>query len=189
MKKIEVVPYNPQWKTIYNQLKLVIENHLEEFHVIIEHVGSTSVVGLWAKPILDIDLIYENVDEKDAIIQCLGELGYVHQGNLGIEGREAFRRESVQVPYDNHRNWIEHHLYLVGADCDALDNHFRLRDYLRSQPEAVKAYSKLKRELAKRFPNDIDSYIDGKTELIAGFLHASGMESQSIEKIVIANKK
>ncbi len=189
MNKIEVVPYDPQWKKYYLRLEKVYKNHLLDYHVIIEHVGSTSVEGLWAKPIIDIDLIYENAEEKEAIIQSLGTLGYVHQGDLGIEGRESFKRLSEQVPYNDQHTWIEHHLYLVEVGCDALKNHLKLRDYLKSHPEGLKAYCKLKKELAEKFPFDIDSYIDGKTDLIASFLRESGMESLSIEKIVIANKK
>ena len=189
MKRIEVKPYDPKWRTSYLELESVLRQALKDFDVAFEHVGSTSVVGLWAKPILDIDIIYRRSDEKDEILSALSRLGYIHQGNKGIEARESFDRLSDQVPFHESRIWMAHHLYLIDPNCIALSNHLLLRDYLRSHPEAAIAYSRLKREIAERHPHDIESYIDGKTEMITGFLKNCGMDEKAIEKIESANKK
>lgn len=127
----------------------------------IQHVGSTSVPGLCAKPIIDIDIIVADRAKLASVATALQDISYRHLGDLGIPGREAFKA-------DDHA--ITHHLYACLADSPALKNHLTLRDHLRSHPTDREAYGALKRELARKFPHDIDSYIAGKTAFIEGIL-------------------
>ena len=185
MRKIIVEPYNPVWKTEFTKAQLFYGELLSDIDVEIEHVGSTSVEGLWAKPILDIDIVVKNTKDRDIVIARLLEVGYTHQGNLGVEGREALSYEE-----DNrHITWMKHHLYVCMADCENLWNHLLLRKHLRANPSAVKAYSVLKSELAKKYRYDIDAYVEGKTALITQFLKAEGMDSEKLVRITEINKK
>lgn len=133
----------------------------------IEHVGSTSVPGLAAKPIIDLDVVIESNAQLPEAIESLAQLGYVHEGDLGIAGREAFARQGQDVPRDGTgRMWPNHHLYVCAQDSEELTRHLTFRDYLWKNPNAVLAYTKLKRQLAQQFPHDIESYIQGKRTFI-----------------------
>src|SRR6185436_17206244 len=116
---------------------------VQDLALAIEHVGSTSVPGLAAKPIIDMTVIVRSADITRTI-ERLATIGYVHRGNLGIEDREAFHNPP-QSP--------AHHLYLCAAGSLGLLNPLALRDYLRIHPDAVRAYGELKKTLAQRFPN------------------------------------
>jgi len=185
VRKIEVVAYDPKWKDEFKKAKVFYEKLLESLDIHVEHVGSTSIVGLYAKPILDIDIIVKDKKTKVTVIKKLESVGYNHLGTLGIEGRDAFS-------YNNdHPNitWMAHHLYVCMAGSINLRNHFLLKKHLNNNTEAVQKYSQLKLELAKKFPNDIDRYIDGKTDLINSFLKKEGMSLEGLEAIEKINKK
>ncbi len=182
--KIILEAYNPSWNSTFEQLKLVYQACLQDLVLAIEHVGSTSVTGLIAKPILDIDLVVEDESTMKKVIQKLGSLGYEHQGDLGIVGREAFKRTSDTTPrVASNREWPAHHLYACLSGCTSLRNHLLFRDYLRVHPAAVKAYAQLKQHLAALYPTEIDQYVAGKTTFIATVLKQAGMDQAEIDRI------
>ncbi|MBS4538861.1 GrpB family protein [Clostridium sp. D2Q-11] len=185
MRKIVVEPYNPKWKEEFDKAKSFYEKLLKDINVEIEHVGSTSVEGLWAKPILDIDIIVRDEEDSKETIKLLESIGYNHIGNLGVEGREALRYN----PDNPNINWMEHHLYVCMNGSENLINHLLLREHLRKNKESVKLYGELKQELADKYPNDIDSYIDGKTKLITTILESEGMKLEELERIEKINSK
>ncbi len=125
----------------------------------IEHVGSTSVEGLSAKPIIDIDVVIKDYTVLEEVVSALGVIGYQHEGNLGITGREAFR-------YDGKEHLRKHHLYVCPEDSPELKRHIAFRDYLRSHSDAVREYSRIKEEGARLYPYDIDRYIEHKAPFI-----------------------
>lgn len=178
MSIIEVVDYSSEWASTFEKLQLRILHSLQDIETTIEHVGSTSVPGLAAKPIIDMDIV---ADEGlvTTIIQRLARIGYRHRGNLGIEGREAFYAPA-ELP--------AHHLYVCEQGGLALANHLALRDYLRTHPYAVQEYGDLKKALAQQFPRDIDAYIEGKTDFILNVLEQSNFSSQSLGKIQTINQ-
>ena len=182
---IEVVAYNPEWKIQFDQLRQVYHNLLEAYVVAIEHVGSTSVPGLKAKPILDIDIIIPNhLLTWPKVKERLEQIGYHHVGDYGIKGREVFKRSSDKVPnYGAERIWPRHHLYVCVEHGDAVKNHLLLRDHLRKHPKSLEAYGQLKAGLAKRFPNDIDAYMDGKTNFIIQILQREGLSDEVVQII------
>ena len=148
-RPVQIVEYDPQWPIVYDQLKQVISTKLGDLACGIEHVGSTAVPGLAAKPILDIDVIVRSSDQLPAVIDKLAELGYVHEGDLRVAGREAFDRPEQDVPRDGTgRTWPTQHLYVCPADSRELDRHLRFRDCLRGDPKLVSEYAALKRGLA-----------------------------------------
>jgi GrpB-like predicted nucleotidyltransferase (UPF0157 family) len=178
---IEVVDYDPEWKRAFEELRARIWPRVEGFAVAIEHVGSTSVPGLAAKPVIDLDIVVAHDGDVQKTIDALAELGYKHRGNLGIEGREAFARPADAA--------IPHNLYVCVEGAVAFRNHIAIRDYLRQNPEVAKEYGALKKELAEKFPDDIDSYIDGKTDFLVGILRTQGFEREHVEEIDRANRK
>ena len=169
---ILVVNYDPQWPAVFADLSRVIFGCLGELALAIEHIGSTSVPGLAAKPIIDFDVVVESRQAVSVSIERLARLGYVHQGDLDVPGREAFRRDGdEEVPRDGSgRKWPTHNLYVCARDNEALGLHLAFRDYLRQNPREVAVYAELKRALALQFPHDIDAYVEGKTEFVEGVL-------------------
>ena len=158
-KKVIVVPYNKQWRNDFEIIKQYLLTAVETQVIGIEHVGSTSVEGLSAKPIIDIDIVIKDYSVFDKIIESLSTLGYIHEGNLGIEDREAFDyRGNADLPI--------HHLYVCPEFSLEIHRHISFRDYLRNNPEAVLKYSKVKEEGARLFPNSIDDYIAYKSPFI-----------------------
>ena len=156
---VTVIPYSDQWERDFLKIKDEIKSALGELAESIEHVGSTSVRGLSAKPVIDIDVVISDSSVLSDVIAALGRIGYQHEGDLGITGREAFR-------YDGKDHLQKHHLYVCPEDSPELRRHIAFRDYLRSHPEAAAEYSRIKEEGAALYPEDIDRYIEYKTPFI-----------------------
>lgn len=168
---IEIVDYDPRWPAVFAELRGVIGGALGELALGIEHVGSTSVPGLCAKPIIDMDVVIPSRERLPQVIDAVGRLGYVHQGDIGIAGREAFGRLGGDVPRDGSgRAWPEHYLYVCAADNAELGRHLVFRDALRASPELVAGYGELKRRLAREFRYDRDAYCQAKTQFIVAVL-------------------
>jgi len=174
---IEVHPYNTHWPEHFIEIEYWLSLHISSPYKSIEHVGSTSVPGLSAKPIIDIDIIIDEEKDKQAIIDELTALGYIHLGDLGIIGREAFRKSGRALEFPNHN------LYIIPEANVAWHNHKFLRDYLRSNKDSVKTYSELKIALAQEFSEDIDAYLDGKTKFILEILKLSDIPKSSLKEI------
>ncbi len=158
-KHVVVLPYDERWKQDFQAIKNEIQDALGQLALAIEHVGSTSVKGLSAKPIIDIDVIIEDSSLLGSVISSLAAIGYHHEGDLGIAGREAFK-------YEGKDHLQKHHLYVCPKDSVELKRHIAFRNYLRSHPEAVREYSQIKEEGARIYPNDIEKYIEHKTSFI-----------------------
>ena len=176
---ITVEPYNPKWPERFNRLKELLAPVLNDFDCRLEHVGSTSVPGLAAKPVIDADLILNAPERLGELKARLEPLGFGSRGDLGLPGREMFT-ESLRLDFP-------HNFYVCLPGAAPLRNHLELRDYLRSHPEAARRYGELKRELAARFPDDVDAYCASKSDLIAGFLGDIGFDRAEVEQIRAAN--
>jgi GrpB-like predicted nucleotidyltransferase (UPF0157 family) len=161
--KVVVVAYDDRWPQWFEAIRARIAPVLDGVAISIEHVGSTSVAGLAAKPIVDIDVVAERRQVSKAI-ERLGSIGYRHQGDLGVPDREAFRHDCE----------IAHNLYVCAAESTGLRNHLVLRGALRADSALAQEYGKLKRHLAAQYPDDIDAYVRGKTAFIVRVLAASG---------------
>lgn len=171
MRTIVVADYDPDWPIFFDQISATLWPAVHDVALAIEHVGSTAVPGLAAKPIIDIDIVIAPERNVQDLVTRLAGLGYMHLGTMGIAGRDAFRQENT-LP--------THNLYVCPSDSVGLHNHLALRTYLRAYPEAVRAYSDLKRRLAAAFPHDITRYVDGKTDLISAFLREAGLSQEAI---------
>ncbi len=158
-KHVIVEPYNEIWKADFAAIRDELESVLKDLVLRIEHVGSTSVEGLSAKPVIDIDVVIQDRSVLPDVISALQMIGYSHEGDLGIPGREAFK-------YEGKEHLRKHHLYVCSQDSEELRRHIAFRDYLRSNPDAVKEYSRIKEEGALLYPWDIDKYIEHKSPFI-----------------------
>ena len=167
-KRVIVTPYDKAWKTAFEEIKAEIESAIGDLIIGIEHVGSTSVEGLSAKPCIDIDVIIKDYSVFNAVVKELEKIGYIHQGDLGIKDREAFK--CADKPHLQ-----THHLYVCPQYSEELHRHITFRDFLRSNAEAVKKYSLVKEKAAQLFPNDIDKYIEYKSPCIEELYKLCGL--------------
>jgi GrpB-like predicted nucleotidyltransferase (UPF0157 family) len=167
---IEIFPYDKKWEKTFLSIEDILKNNLGDLIICVEHVGSTSVKGLGAKPILDIDVVIEDYSVLAAVIKSLQKIGYYHQENWSFEGREAFGRKDKLVPWDGkNTHWMEHHLYVCNKDSTELARHLLFRNYLRNNPEVVTEYEQLKNDLAKT-AKDRATYTEGKTKFVSKIL-------------------
>ena len=180
MRRIIVVEYDPAWPATFDDLRARVWTVVGDLALAIEHMGSTAVPGLAAKPIIDMTVVVPSAEDVPQAIERLATLGYVHRGNLGIEGREVLR-SLLDLP--------AHHLYVCPAGSLGLLNPLAVRDYLRTHPEVARAYGELKKSLAAEFPHDIDSYVSGKTDFILSILREVGFASDQLEAIERMNRK
>ena len=162
--EVRVVEYDPQWAQLFIELGERVIASLRELVLRVGHVGSTSVPGLAAKPVVDVDVVIPSRDDLPEAIRRLRALGYEHLGDLGIVGREAFGRPPETPP---------HNLYICAQDSEELARHVRFRDYLRANPLEAERYAALKRDLAEQHRFDIDAYCDAKTGFIEAALLAA----------------
>lgn len=170
---ITIQDYDPRWPAQFAALRAQLATVLDELADAIEHIGSTAIPGLAAKPIIDIDILLKSTSELPLVIAKLASLGYEHQGDLGIAGREAFRTL---------KNDIAHHLYVCPHNSPEYARHIAFRDYLRAHIEDAYAYAALKRELAARFAADRDAYTQAKSEFVEKILCSSRQNLSSSEK-------
>ena len=158
-RKVIVLPYDKAWKSAFEEIKKEIVCAIGDLIIGIEHVGSTSVEGMSAKPCIDIDVVIEDYSKFDAVIRGLAEIGYIHEGDLGIKDREAFA-------YWDKPHLQTHHLYVCPKDSVELHRHVTFRNFLKGHADAVKQYSAVKETAARLYPNDIDGYIAYKSPCI-----------------------
>ena len=179
MPEIVVVDYDPGWPKLFEALRTPIAAALGDLALAIEHVGSTAVPGLAAKPVVDIAAVVRPGDVSAAIGR-LAPLGYVHKGDLGVPGREAMAHPPGAP---------RHHLYVCPEGNLALANQLAVRDHLRANPAAASAYGELKHRLAVTFADDVDGYVEAKTPLILEMLRASGFDARDLAAIALINRK
>jgi GrpB-like predicted nucleotidyltransferase (UPF0157 family) len=162
-KTVRVVPYDDRWPSLFEAEAARIADAVAAAGLpalTLEHVGSTAVPGLAAKPVLDIAAGYGLGAVPSAYIVAFESLGYAHRGNGGLPGREFFRRGEPR----------SHHLHLVERAGLHWAGYLRFRDTLRADSEVRDAYAALKHSLALRHPRDREAYILGKTEFVEGVL-------------------
>ncbi|MFW5943074.1 MAG: GrpB family protein [Chloroflexota bacterium] len=180
MSSIRVVEYDAAWPDIFERLRRRAWAVVGDFALSIEHVGSTSVPGLAAKPIVDMSVVVASEADVPRAIERLATIGYEHRGDLGVAGREAFY-SPPHLP--------AHHLYVCPAGSLGLRNHLAVRDYLRANPGAAREYAALKQKLAARHPHDIEAYIDGKTGFILDILRQAGLAPEQLQSIADTNRQ
>lgn len=155
---IKVVDYNQDWNNEYKKEEQVIKNFLQEELINSFHIGSTSVPGLKAKPIIDILLVVNDIDGLENYSSQFENFGYEVMGEFEIKGRRYFRKGK-----DNRT----HHIHAFQYDnIQEIERHILFRNYLRQNPEISKEYGELKSKLADKYSTDTDSYADGKDDFV-----------------------
>ena len=155
-RKIEVIDYDPVWEKLYKMEAKSIQNVLGKNCAAIYHIGSTSVKGMKAKPVIDMMPVVKDILLVDAKQAELEALGYEYKGEYGIPGRRFCMKGG-----DNRT----HHIRIFEeSNQDDIRRHLAVRDYLRSHPDTAKEYGELKTRLADEFTYDNDGYCDGKDE-------------------------
>ena len=168
---IQVVDYDANWSIRFEQEKSQILNALGDAVLDIQHIGSTSVPGLAAKPIIDILVGVEELPPSPTHIKALETLGYVYQGEAGIPGRHFFRKGMPRT----------HHLHLVKLGNEVWENQLLFRDFLQHHPDKAKQYEALKRKLAVQFRLDREGYVQAKAPLIEQMLSDARAWSKQCE--------
>jgi len=153
---VKVVAYSDDWKRLFEAEKDLLLSAVGVYVLEIEHVGSTSVENLEAKPIIDIAAALENISDIEKCVAPLENLGYVYRGENDIAGRHYFRKGEPSTV----------HLHVVERNSKFWTSHLQFRDYLRQNPETSREYGKLKLRLAAEFPLDRESYTNGKAAFI-----------------------
>jgi GrpB-like predicted nucleotidyltransferase (UPF0157 family) len=151
------VEYDASWPLRFQTLAATVRSLLGARVARVEHIGSTSVPGLAAKPILDIDVVVRAAADLLPSIRELEKAGYRCEGDLGVAGREALRRPPDSEP---------HHLYLLVEGSRELRRHLAFRDALRADQLLREEYAALKRALAQRFHDDRQAYTNSKSDFI-----------------------
>lgn len=169
--RVTVVPYDAAWQEDFIAIRNEIVAALGDLIEGVEHVGSTAVFGLCAKPCIDIDVIISDFMVFDEVKKRLAAIGYFYEGNLGIVGREAFG-------YSDKPHLKKHHLYVCPKDSKELRRHIIFRDFLRTHPEAAAKYGSVKTEAARLYPDDIDRYIEHKSPYIEKIYRECGLISK-----------
>jgi GrpB-like predicted nucleotidyltransferase (UPF0157 family) len=174
---IEVVPYDKEWAVRFLELQRVLSDVLRGIQVVsIEHVGSTSVPGLAAKPIIDIDVVVSG-ENVVAASEALTRIGFVPRGDLGVPDRYAFFAP---------KNFFPTHTYVVVEGCLSLRNHIAVRDTLRSDETLRDEYGALKLRLAES-AHDIDQYVKKKSPILQRILAQAGITPEELLKIEHVN--
>jgi GrpB-like predicted nucleotidyltransferase (UPF0157 family) len=171
---VEVVPWSPHWSEQFVQVAAALETALSAVPgAVVEHVGSTSVPGLAAKPVLDIDVIVDR-EQLPAAVAALERAGYVHRGDLGVTDREAFH-----APDDDPRR----HVYACVAGTLHVRNHLAVREVLRERSDLREQYATVKLALAADPSMDIDSYLAGKSAVLQEVLAAADLTEDERRQI------
>jgi GrpB-like predicted nucleotidyltransferase (UPF0157 family) len=161
MSRVLVVEYDPTWPARYEAEAALVKRALGGLQVAIEHVGSTSVPGLAAKPTIDLAAGLRTLELDSATMERLDALGYEHRGEMGVPGRRYFRK-GTSYPR-------EFNLHVVRWDGALWRDYLSFRDHLRTHPQTAKRYAERKRDLATASA-DLEAYGQGKRAFIAEVL-------------------
>jgi GrpB-like predicted nucleotidyltransferase (UPF0157 family) len=186
---LQLEPYNPQWKIEFEQLRQVFSDLLIDIPVTIEHVGSTAIPGMIAKPILDIDIIPQHEVSLPEISKRLEQAGYISKGEQGIPGRFAFRQRNHFTPVTEQGiKWMAHHLYVCFSNSLALKNHLLFRDALLSNQQLAHNYLQLKAGLLNEPGMTREEYNKSKTDFVVSVLAMNGLTEEELMEIKKANE-
>lgn len=155
---VVVTEYNEDWKQKFSEEAQKIKDIFGDELIDIHHIGSTSVPGLKAKPIIDIMPVVKDIEKVDSFNDQMEDIGYECMGELGMKGRRYFRKGG-----DNRTHQV--HVFQRDNKED-IDRHLAVRDYLRTHPDYANRYGDLKESLATQFPKNIEAYMDGKDAFV-----------------------
>lgn len=165
---VELQEYTDEWHKLHKIEEGVLKNLIQDHFIDIQHIGSTSVEGLKAKPIIDIIVGVKNFNDLEIIIEKLQHVGYIYRPNASTNERILFVKGSEEER--------THHIHIVQWMDEEWNNNILFRDYLRKYSEVAKEYSDLKDKLAEQFKEDRSSYTSGKNQFIQGVIDRAKKE-------------
>ncbi|KAJ5703752.1 hypothetical protein N7493_010890 [Penicillium malachiteum] len=190
--KVHVETYSPEWPKQFLKIKEQLQDILKDVPIVsIEHVGSTSVPLLQAKPVIDIDIIIQPSSlefGRNVLVQA----GFTDCGEMGIPGRFAFREpgygrfDDAYGGGDNLK--LRYHTYLIIEGCTALRNHLDIRRVLLENSTLREEYGQVKSQLAEKELENIDQYVSGKTTILCKILREAGWSEEELEPVIKANE-
>lgn len=179
---ITVVNYNSEWPLKYAKERDYITEILKDNCISIYHIGSTSVPGLAAKPIIDIMAVVRSLERVDTVAEKFSDIGYEYLGEFGIEGRRYLRKGGDERTHQVH--------IFQTDDWNNIERHLAFRDYMRTHDKERNEYAQIKKDLAQKFPYDIDRYCDGKEDFVREMEErALAQYDGTWDKLYIAAKK
>ena len=161
MKPIIIEEYSDDWPNEFLKIREYLWCHVKDTALDIIHIGSTSVPGLAAKPIIDLNIIIDSHENFPVIAEQLKRIGYEHAGSGGVPTRECFLGGKRDI-------FMDYNMYVYPKDSPVLDAQILFRDYLRKDKRGRDEYITLKKTLAKKYKYDIKAYVDGKHDFIIG---------------------
>ena len=171
---VKMANYDPNWPKLFEREKTLILGAVGHIVVGIEHIGSTAVPGLEAKPIIDILVAVSHLSDARQCIEPLKTLGYEYQPRLeAVIPERRFFGKGVP-PKEQH-----YHLHMAELTSDFWERHLLFRDYLRAHPEVAHEYAKLKTQLAAEYGRDREGYTDAKTPFIESIVAKARAENNS----------
>ncbi len=155
-----VIGYTDEWEKNYHKIKKVLARNSHNYSSI-NHIGSTSIKGMIAKPIIDIDIAYNKNSDFDKLKNELMRIGYFHNGNQGIDGREVFKRNGITR--NEILDSIKHHLYVCHVENEEFIWHILFRDYLKKHKEKAERYCMIKMEILNKYGHENrEKYVEVK---------------------------
>ena len=169
---VVIVEYQPQWPALYEEEKTRILNVIGHKVISIEHIGSTAVPGLGAKPIIDIMIGVNQLADAEECIEPLITIGYEYRPpeKAGIPERRYFTKGHPQA-----RTF---HIHMVELTSDFWERHLLFRDFLRAHPDVADQYYRLKKKLATEYGNNREGYTDAKTSFIESVVTRARKETR-----------
>lgn len=162
--EVMIAEYNPRWPEMFTEAAVGVRAAIgSEYIVALEHIGSTSVPGLAAKPVIDMQVVVRTLADAERATRTLAARGYQRRRFDAAPGRLYFPRNDAN-------GTRTHHLHVYEPGHPARAEHLLFRDYLRAHPDEAARYEQLKRELAVPFHADSIAYCDAKTDYVLGVL-------------------
>ena len=156
-ERIHIAEYDPQWPIEYEKERVRLAEAFGKYALDIQHVGSTSVPGLAAKPIVDIAVAIGEYPLPEQVIKAVCALGYEHMGEYGMPRRHYFRKGKPR----------SHHVHAIEPDNEEWLNFVAFRDFLRAHPDVTREYEAMKRQSAAKYEHDRVAYTDSKSPFIS----------------------
>ena len=160
---VRLVPHTERWHDLFAEEEERLRVAISEYVIALEHVGSTAICGLSAKPIIDIAVAVREITDAEKCVIPLRHIGYEYRGEQGIPGRHFFGKGEPRT----------HHLHMVELSSDFWRSHLLFRDYLLQHRETTEKYERLKKELAEKYRGDREAYTEGKAAFIESVLKAA----------------
>ncbi|MHA2226908.1 MAG: GrpB family protein [Candidatus Hodarchaeales archaeon] len=159
-EKVTLYTYTIDWQSSYNEEEKRLQSLNSEYIIEIQHIGSTAIPGMLAKPIIDIGIAVQDFDQAKRCIKPIISLEYEYKGEFGIKRRHYFVKGNPST----------YHLHVLETTSDEWKNHIWFRDYLKEHPDVADEYANLKRNLAQQFTFNRQAYQEGKIPFIIKIL-------------------